>query len=222
MHDNKKDSECQTIEFSVYVLWCSKTDMHYIGVTGRKVEQRILEHKRGKKQFLHKEIQRIGWDGNWDWWVVESDIPANLISEREQYWIQVFDSLYPNGYNRTIGGIKHFKHSKATFTQETRDKMRQAHLGKKRAPFTEEHIANLSKAKMGEKNNFYGKHHTEEAKEKNRQAHIGIPHTKEHNAKIGKAGRGRKVSEKTRAILRERTLASWAAKRAAKEAQETP
>ena len=65
---------------------------------------------------------------------------------------------------------------------------------------------------MGEKNGFYGKHHTEEAKERNRQAHLGKPSW----------NKGVPCSEATKAKLRAKALARAAAKRAAKEAQMTP
>ena len=140
MNTSKKDSECQTVPlFAVYVIWCKDTNMHYVGVTSRKVEKRIREHKSNKKQFLHKEIQRIGWEGNFDWWVVESHIPENLISEREKFWVNFFGSVYPAGYNKTFGGI-----GDTNVSEDTRK--------------------NLSASRMGEKNPFYGKHHTTEAK----------------------------------------------------------
>ena len=62
--------------------------------------------------------------------------------------------------------------------------------------------ANISKARLGKPSPRKGKTHTEEAKEKNRQAHLGKtpwnkglkcpPHTAEHNAKIGAAVSGEK------------------------------
>ena len=212
MEDNNKNSqESQTIVyFDVYVIWCRCTNQFYIGTTSRKVETRIREHRRGKKQFIDREIQHVGWE-NFDWWTVEEHIPSDQISECEKKWVATLDCVYPKGYNRTTGGIGNFKASK-----ETCEKIKQSRLGKKRAPFTEEHKANLSKSRMGEKNPFFGKHHTEESKEKNRQAHLGKSLTEEHKTKIGAAGRGRKASEKTRAILREKALARHAAKRVAK------
>lgn len=53
---------------------------------------------------------------------------------------------------------KGFKHS-----QETKIKMSRKHKGKK---FTTEHRKNISKSKMGEKNPFYDKHHSEEMRKK--------------------------------------------------------
>ena len=228
--DSKNSTTCQTpVYFSVYVLWCSKTDMHYVGVTRQRVTTRIRQHKRGK-QFVDREIQRIGWE-HWDWWVVESHVPSNLISKCEQRWVAFFDCVFPKGYNKTCGGI-----SKIIVTDETREKIRQnalardmsgeknPHYGKhhtdearaaisaklsgensprygkppanKGVPWTEEQKANLSAAVSGEKNGFFGKHHTEEAKEKNRQAHLGKPSW----------NKGIPMSESTKAKLRKKAL----------------
>ena len=50
MNDSKNQPESQMVLlFAVYVILCSKTNMHYVGTTSRKVETRISEHKRGKK-----------------------------------------------------------------------------------------------------------------------------------------------------------------------------
>ena len=68
----------------------------------------------------------------------------------------------------------------------------------------------LSAIRTGEKNPFYGKHHTEEAKERNRQAHLGKPAW----------NKGVPCSEEAKAILREKALARAAAKRAAKAVAE--
>lgn len=256
MKDNSKPTASCQMEavFVVYVIWCQKTNMHYVGVTSQKPSRRIRQHKRGK-QFIDREIQRLGWEGNFDWWIVEENVPANLISEREQHWVAFFDCVYPNGYNKTCGGI-----SKLTVSEDTCAKIRQRaierdmsgeknpHYGKhhtdeakaaisaklsgenspmygrppanKGIPWTEEQKANanLSAKRMGEKNPFYGKHHTDEAKEKNRQAHLG---------KLGIRGEkhymyGKHHSDETRAKMREKALARNAAKRAAKAAQMTP
>ena len=201
MHDNKNSSTCQTpIYFSVYVIWCRCTNQFYVGITRRKVETRICEHKRGK-QYVDREIQRLGWEGNFDWWITESHVPANLITEREKYWINFLGSVFPNGYNKTCGGIRYFEYS-----EETIEAMRQAHLGKHHTEDTlakmrnrhlsDETKAILSESRMGEKNPMYGKpsplkgkHHTEEAKEKNRQAHLG-------KTPWNKGKKGRKKSSK--------------------------
>ena len=223
MNHNKKDVESQIVFFSVYVLWCKETNMHYVGVTGQEsVYKRIRQHRRGK-QFVDKEIQRLGWEGNFDWWVVERHVPSNLISEREQQWVQFFDCVHPKGYNRTCGGIKFFRHSEQTkaqmrsrrhteeekanirkkmtgrkLTEEHKTKLGKLHSGRK---LTEEHKAKLrakalARNMSGERHPMYGKHHTEESIEAMRQAHLGSSSRK-----------GIPCSEETKAILRAKALA---------------
>ena len=55
-------------------------------------------------------------------------------------------------------------------SDETKKKLSEAHKGKKRKPFTEEHKRNMSTAKkgkkLGEKNHFYGKKHSDESRKK--------------------------------------------------------
>ena len=236
MKDNNKNPKtCQTIVFSVYVIWCYKTNMHYVGITHRRVETRICEHKRGKGQFVDNKIQSVGWESNWDWWIVEEHVPSEQISEREQYWVAFFDCVYPKGYNKTIGGIKHFKHSEETrekmrgkhhtkeakakmskkrlgkkHTDETKERMRQAHLGKKHTEKAKEKVRQVR----------LGKHPTEEARANMRKAHLGKKHTEEEKAKIGKAHLGKKRNEETKAKMREKALAREARKRAAKAVAE--
>lgn len=233
MNDSKAKPSCQTVvQFDVYAMWCQITNQYYVGVTSHPVYERILQHKRGKKQFVDQEIQRTGWENHWDYWVVERGVPSDLITEREQFWVAFFDCVYPKGYNRTCGGIAHFRH-----TEEYRAQMSVNSTGEKN-PFYGKHHTDKAKASMafkqtGERSHCYGKHHTAESNEKNRQAHLGkipwnkgIPWPESTKAKIRKANLGRKGtmkgrhhSEESKAIMSAKALARGAAKRAVKAAE---
>lgn len=217
MKDNsKKQVDCQTvIYFSVYVLWCRKTDKHYVGVTRQRVTTRIGQHKRGKRQFLDKEIQKIGWE-NFDWWIVEENVPSEQVSECEKKWIKFFDCVFPHGYNKTCGGI-----SNITMSEDSCNKIREKALARNMSgennPFygkhhTEEYVETL-RMRHGEKHPCYGRRHTEEELAKMRgkkhdekaranmsRAHLGKPLSEEHKAKM----RGRKLTEEHKAKLRGR------------------
>lgn len=70
-------------------------------------------------------------------------------------------------------------------TQEHKDKIRQAHLGKKRKPLSQEWKGNLSKAKSGSKNPFFGKSHSQKTKDKISKSRIG-KYIGENNPMFGK------------------------------------
>ena len=72
-------------------------------------------------------------------------------------------------------------------TPETRLKFSKIHKGKK---LTQEHREKMSLARLGEKNHFFGKHHSEEAKRK-----ISRVFTEETKAKMRLAWANRKLRE---------------------------
>ncbi len=191
MNTSKKSSDCQTVPlFAVYVIWYRLTNKFYVGVTGQaSVYMRIRQHKYNKRQFIDLEIRKTGWEGNYDWWVVETGVSFGQISECEKKWIAIFDCVYPTRYNRTTGGIKFFKH-----TEESKEKNRQSNLGKRHtdealAKMRGRHHTDEEKAKIGRGNR--GKKRTEEQKENYRKAHLGKPLSKEHKTNIGKARLGK-------------------------------
>ena len=103
----------------------------------------------------------------------------------EQYYIKLFKTLWPNGYNLTEGGdgvipceevrkkISETKKGKI-FSEEHKKKLSFARKGipspNKGKHLSEDYkrkISDSKKGKMvGDKNPFYGKHHTEEFKKK--------------------------------------------------------
>ena len=120
----------------------------YIGQTCQKPESRWKhgEGYRESKKF-YNAIQKYGWD-NFEHVVLESELTLNQANEREAYYIALYDS-YKNGYNATIGG------SNSAKTSEHKKKIQISNIGK------HNHV--------GENNPMYGKHMSEEAKNKSRQ-----------------------------------------------------
>ena len=86
----------------------------------------------------------------------------------EQYYIKLFKTLWPNGYNLTEGG------DGVIPCEETRKKISENHWDC-----------------SGENHYMFGKHHTEESKRKNRESNLGKPsafkgkkHTEETRKKM--------------------------------------
>ena len=137
----------------------------------------------------------------------------------EQYYIKLFKTLYPNGYNLTEGGDGLIP------CEETRKKLSKAHKGKpaynKGVPMSEEQKKKISKANkgkhhseeqkkkisealIGEKNPFYGRLHSEESKNKISKANKGkpaynkgIPMSEEQKKKMRNDKRSKKVRQLT-------------------------
>ena len=240
MNSSKNATDCQTeVIFSVYAIWCNKTNMYYVGVTSQQpVYKRIRQHKRGK-QFVDRELKQIGWE-QCDWWIVEANVPSTLISECEQKWVAFFDCVYPKGYNKTCGGI-----SKIIVSDDAREKLRQKALARdmsgERNPHyghkqSDEVKAAQSARMKGENNPMYGKPPTNKGvpwsaeltanlsakRMGSNNGFYGKHHTEEakekiRQAKLGKPGsrKGAHHTEETKAKLREKALARHAAKKAA-------
>lgn len=129
-----------------YCVYCHINKINgkkYIGITKQKPERRWRNGKGYKSQIFSKAIEKYGWD-NFDHTILEDNIPENLIEYKEQYYIQLYNTVVPNGYNSTTGG-EHFeandelkrrfsksrkgilpKNLDILHTQEVRDKISQA------------------------------------------------------------------------------------------------
>lgn len=172
----------------------------YIGQTTRSLKTRWKEHYTNKSNCyaLHRAVQKYGKE-NFEIKVIDHGHSREELDNKEIFWIQFYDSMNRNkGYNLTSGG-----ETNKVMSEETRRKM--------------------SESKKGEKNPFYGKHHTEETKKEHSEAVRGYKHTEEsrrrmsesrkgmsysleRNLKISKSKIGHKVSQETREKLRKANL----------------
>lgn len=92
---------------AVYIIRNGMNDKVYVGKTNRSVELRWKEHIRAindpdKKSSIHFAMKKYGVE-NFSLEVLEENIPEEKLNEREQYYINKFDSFH-HGYNRTMGG----------------------------------------------------------------------------------------------------------------------
>ena len=127
----------------------------------------------------------------------------------EQYYIKVFKTLWPNGYNLTEGGDgvipceetkkkmsesrsgeKHHFFGKH-LSDETKQKISETKKGKQ---LSEETKKKLSEAHSGEKHHFFGKHLSDETKQKLSEAHKGKQFSVEHKQKMSESHKGKHLS----------------------------
>lgn len=116
----------------------------YIGQTKRNLKIRMLEHIR-HKTTLSDDIKKFGLE-NFDVQKIDFCFNQLELDEKERYWINFYNSIEPNGYNKCYGGLLDstgYKH-----TDISKKKM------------------SISKSIMylGKNNPFYGKKHNDETK----------------------------------------------------------
>lgn len=142
----------------------------YVGQTKKSLERRWHEHcyeaSRDCRYALHNAIRKYGAE---NFTVEQIDIACSKeeLNKKEQYWIKYYNTLSPNGYNLQTGG-GHYEVS-----EETRKRQSEA-------------------AGRGENHHWYGKHHTEEVKERIRLHFKGRKKSKEHVEKMRQARLGEK------------------------------
>jgi len=135
----------------IYVFTNKVNGKQYVGQTVRPFEERFAEHKR-KKSLLNSAFKKYGED-NFDYQIVDSAEDMDELNEKEVEWIQKLGCVSPFGYNLCYGGgnTMGFNHRE--------DSKKKMSISKKV----------LGSAK-GKKNHFYGKKHTDETREKMREA----------------------------------------------------
>jgi group I intron endonuclease len=133
----------------------------YIGKTIKPIEKRWKCHRQQSKRkgkcqsHLYSAIRKYG-ENNFILSLVE-ECCSEYGNTREQYWIKFYNSTNPSiGYNLTIGG------DGGIVSEECKKKISDTlkEYYKNHTPF------NPMKGISGESHPFYGKHHTNKAKEK--------------------------------------------------------
>ncbi len=216
----------------VYIATNQVNGKVYIGQTVKTLNIRKNNHisvsNSGCSIYFHNAIRKHGAD-NFKWETIRICDNIESLNVFEQYYILYYNSMDRGvGYNMTSGGLNY------AVSDETKEKIRQANLGKK---LTEEHKKKLGKSKLGNKNRLgikhtkeskekmsknsamimLGKHHTEESKKK--MGRLGRIVSKETREKISAAQLGKKLSEETKNKIRESQLKYWKNKKENKDGQ---
>lgn len=184
----------------------------YIGLSC-DIKRRFIEHKSHLNNGTHKNRHlQFAWDkygqNNFKFYIIELCEIQDL-DEREIYYISKFNTQDQScGYNIESGG-----HKNKSLSDETKNKISAALQGR---VFSEEHkqkIAEANKLRIisdnqrlnmskhhadikGENNPMYGKHHSEETKEKIRLSKSNL--SDDIRRKIGEKSKGRVHTEDTK------------------------
>lgn len=129
-----------------YCVYCHTNKINgkqYIGLTGENPPSKRWGSNGinyiSCTHFYHA-IQKYGWN-NFDHIILRNNLSLEQAKQLESYYIKILNTLSPNGYNLTLGG-----NYPNLLAPETKEKMRQAHLGKKKNEITKKH---MSQAKQG-------------------------------------------------------------------------
>ena len=99
----------------IYRIYNDVNEKNYIGLTTNTVETRWKKHLANSsfvKYHLYDAMRLYGVEH----FFIETieKVDDNILAEREQYWIQYYNSFY-NGYNETQGGEGNQLYSKTDF-----------------------------------------------------------------------------------------------------------
>lgn len=176
----------------IYMCTCIVNGKSYIGQS-KDVKLRKCQHLSELRNGSHfnKYLQRSynKYKGyNFTWEVLEY-CDENILDDREIYWISYYDT-YKNGYNANEGGSANrnfdrtleFKQNLSVILKNSwanaddrRKELSERMLGDKNPMFGKCGPLNptYGKDRSGKNGSMYGKSHTDESKELNRQAHLG-------------------------------------------------
>lgn len=142
----------------------------YIGQTVQTLQQRMCKHKQrmknGAKMPLYCAFRKYGLEA-FNIEVIDIANSAEELNEKEIFWIEHFNSFHPNGYNLTRGGAGTFDYHHTPNDRERMSKLKEGVFD-------------------GEKNPFYGKHHSEEQIEKWKMERKGRKLSEEWKQNISK------------------------------------
>lgn len=170
--------------YDIYKIVNNINGKIYIGCTTVGIRHRFSGHKssyKTKHSLLYEDMLKYGFE-NFSIFSIEHGDDDSIRYEREKYYIKKLDTMNPDiGYNMTIGGTGTIGYK---FTEEDKKKISQAGMGRKP---TDDMIERIRRANLGKKlsnetkrklsesrmgrftgkdNPFYGKHHTDETKQK--------------------------------------------------------
>lgn len=183
--------------YEIYLVTNLVNNKKYIGQTKKgRLKRRWFEHSKvdlNDNRVFHNAIKKYGIE-NFKIEIIETNISEELIDEREKYYIEYFNTFYLNnqGYNMTLGGQGVHGY---TFSEETKQLISESNIkawqeikkdhkkytqlclnrskalkGRKMPDTQKIKLSKIASQRIGEKNPFFGKHFSEESKEKLRNA----------------------------------------------------
>ena len=174
------------------------------------IKNRFYHHRRNvtknKKHPLYNAINKYGIV-NFEFNVIEHVYDSNKLDEREQYWLDYYNSYNKGfGYNLLLKAEswRGYKH-----TEETIRKIAESHKGKPSPMKGKKHREESNKKNSESQKGKKRKPHTEESRKKMALSKkgntywLGKKHTNESKLKIAESQKNKVISEETRLKISE-------------------
>jgi len=88
----------------IYKITNKTNGMTYVGQTARSLNQRMVEHlANGRTSYIDRALRKYGIN-SFLVDVIDTAETKEELDAKERYYIQLFNSKVPNGYNLTDGG----------------------------------------------------------------------------------------------------------------------
>lgn len=124
----------------------------YIGQTKQTFEKRLKDHKKSSKNPndksynvpLYRAIRKYGWETLIPE-ILENDIDDNELNDREIFYINLYNTMSPIGYNLTSGG-----NQMMICSDESREKMRLAAMERYKNPELHEKLSLAAKKRYAD------------------------------------------------------------------------
>lgn len=175
-----------------YIIYKTINKINNKYYIGKHITSNINDNYLGSGKHLGRAIKKYGKE-NFKKEILIDNIPCLcLLNILEQIYIKKHNTIYPDGYNLSIGGSAHtgVKH-----TDATKAMMRNKKLGKR---LSKSHVENIKKALIGNKWNLgkqLSEEHKKHIKENSAKPNLGKHLSIETKEKISKARKGKKQSK---------------------------
>ena len=181
----------------------------YIGQTTHSLNIRISGHfsaaMSGKKKnnYFQNALLKYGKD-NFKWEILENNIPAAALDDRERFYIKKFDSM-KNGYNSTEGGD--FQPFKCIFSDKVRKKMSESQRGRIISDSTRKKMSESAKGKIVSEKTKNKMSESKKKLYKKRRHHLtGHSFSDSTRKKMSESQKGKVLKEETKEKLRQYNL----------------
>ncbi len=173
----------------IYKITNKVTEKSYIGLTCTSLEKRWKRHiscsKRVKNTHVFYDALKNFDISVWSLEILEDSIEIKDLPKREQFWIETYGTMSPNGYNSTKGGAH------TVMSDEVKTKMSKYWTGRPRGSYSRERMLKLWKGRKQYQI-------TEEHKAILKNANLGKKRSDEFKKKVSSSLKGRRLSDEHR------------------------